>query len=80
MEPASDPRLSLPTFFTPTSCSRPVAASKKKTDDPGKKKQDLHALPPAHAATLELAALRAMLGVKPPKTQAEKEPPDGPPP
>ena len=33
--------------------------------------------PPSESALLELDALRAMLGVKTPKAQAEKKPSDG---
>ena len=41
-----------------------------------KKAEPLKVPPPSESAQLELDALRAMLGVKPRKNQAEQTPPD----
>ncbi len=60
--------------------STPCTAVKKRTPEtpPAEKKADPLAVPsPSESALLELDALRAMLGAKTPKAQAEQEPPDG---
>ena len=70
----------VPTGFPLSTPCTAVKESTPETPPPEKEAEPLAVPPPSESALLELDALRAMLGVKTPKAQAEQEPPDGPPP